>query len=159
MNFVIVAVIFQLLSIPSVLLPRFEEFSVKEGFKGPRAVPVLSRPEERRFRTVIGQGAKAGPNFGGHYTIVEWGCGTECIQAAIVDSKTGRVYQPPFGEKGDRYFATTWLHFQLNSRLIVACTDCRQWNREDCDQHYFLWDGESLMEINRSPRRDSHGHY
>jgi hypothetical protein len=158
MKFLITAILLQLFSIPATLSSRFDEFLVTDAFKGKPGTPLVSRPEERRFRTVIREGAKQGPNFAGHYTIVEWGCGTECIQAAVVDSRTGTVFQPPFGQKGDRYFATTWLHFKLGSRLILACTNCRRWAREDCDQHYFVWSDDRWSEVRRSPLRDPHTH-
>jgi hypothetical protein len=142
---------------PAILLPRFAEFKVEKVFNGKPAPPVLLRPEERRFRTVLREGANAGPNFAGHYTIVEWGCGTECWQAAVVDAETGRVYPSPLkGSIG--YFRSSWLHFQLRSRLLVACDNCRKWASEQCDQRYFVWNGDGFTEIKRAPGSDSHSH-
>src|SRR5262245_36131587 len=142
MTFLITAILLQILSIPPTLAPRFNEFPSGTAFRGKPVQVVLNRAEERRFRTVIREGAKEGPNFAGHYTIVEWGCGTECIQAAVVDANSGKIFQPPFAESEDRYFATTWLHFKLSSNLVVACTNCRKWAKEDCDQHYLVWKDE-----------------
>jgi hypothetical protein len=36
-----------------------------------------------------------GPNFGGHYFVVNWGCGTGCLMMVVVDAITGHVYPPP----------------------------------------------------------------
>src|SRR5438552_2640156 len=116
---------------PDTLLPRFAEFKIENIFKGKPAAPILASPEERRFRTVLREGAQEGPNFAGHYTVVEWGCGTECWQAAIIDTETGRVFPPPL-KGGFGYFQSSWLHFQLRSRLLIACDNCRKWASEQC---------------------------
>src|SRR4051812_46823439 len=76
-------------ALPVVLLPRFAEFKIASTFNGRPVAAVLVRPEERRFRSVLLEGATHGPNFAGHYTIVEWGCGSECWQAAIINAETG----------------------------------------------------------------------
>jgi hypothetical protein len=72
--------------------PRFEDFPVPKIFRGKPARPLLSTPDARAFRTHLREGAKEGPNFAGHYTIVGWGCGTGCEHFAIIDAQTGRVY-------------------------------------------------------------------
>ena len=75
--------------------PSFRDFQAKERFTGsPAPVEITSHPKAGRFRTVLRRGAKSGPNFAGHFTIVTWGCGTACQEFAIVDAKTGRVYFP-----------------------------------------------------------------
>jgi len=79
-----------------VTIPRFEDFSTTEKFESKPAPPKLVRPEDRMFRTRIRQGASKGPNFAGHYTIVEWGCGSGCLSIAVVDAKDGGIYPSPF---------------------------------------------------------------
>jgi hypothetical protein len=143
--------------VPNVLLPLFTEFKVTTRFRGKPAPAVLVRPIEQRFRTVLREGAKDGPNFAGHYTVVEWGCGTECFQAAIVDAETGRVYASPLQDPMED-FASSWLHFQTNSSLLIACVNCRKWAREQCDQKYFVWEGDRFKTLDRSPRSDPHSH-
>lgn len=48
----------------------------------------------RRYRTVLLKGAAEGANFAGHYSIVGWGCGTSCVQFAVVDLESGQVIFP-----------------------------------------------------------------
>jgi hypothetical protein len=144
---------------PAALASRFNQFPADEVFHGMPASPVLARPEERRFRTMIRLGAKEGPNFAGHYTVAEWGCGTECFQAVIVDAKTGKIYKPPTVDKNSGYsFESTWLHYRLDSRLLVACVNCRTFADRGCEQRYFVWERDHFAEISREPRRDSHDH-
>ena len=124
-------------------IPRFEDYSTVDIFKGAPASPILSKREERRYRTVIRQGVSKGwgledgrtgaewvgigPNFAGRYFIITWGCGAPCLMAAIVDAKNGRVFPPPFhDETRYGYFQVPWefpekaLDFRRDSRLLIA---------------------------------------
>ncbi len=159
--------------------PRFEGFPVAKIFTGTPAQPTLASPEERRFRTTISQGvskgygvedgttgqelATAGPNFAGHYVIVRWGCGSPCLMMAIVDSKTGRVFPPPFHHgPGDSYFQLPWdfplepLRYRLDSRLLIAniCESDKTvqikgevgYQARRCGSHYFVM-GDSRLTL------------
>jgi hypothetical protein len=46
-------------------VPKFEDFPVKEIFKGTPAKPVLTTPHQRLFRTRIRDAAANGANFAG----------------------------------------------------------------------------------------------
>src|ERR1041385_7384281 len=77
--------------------PRFEAYPVRGKFHGTTAkVNLRSHPKARMFRTMLRLGAKDGPNFAGYYTVVTWGCGSDCMQVAVVDCRNGRVYFAPF---------------------------------------------------------------
>jgi hypothetical protein len=143
--------------------PRFQDYPVKGVFKGVPVLPIFDAPEERRFEAVIRDGVtkgwgvfdgasgkefqRPGPNFAGHYVLVNFGCGAssgDCLGAAIVDAKTGRVYRlptPDVGVSWRPYFgvmATSLaphplasfhdfslrspLAYRLTSRLIITDT-------------------------------------
>lgn len=71
--------------------PRFTRYLVpKERIAHP-ARPDLRGGDARLFRTRLREAAQEGPNFAGHYTIASWGCGTGCLNFAVIDLKTGRV--------------------------------------------------------------------
>ena len=75
--------------------PTFEQFSARVAPAArPPLVDLNSHPLARRYRTVLLKGVRRGPNFAGHYTVIAWGCGTSCIQFAIVDALTGKVFFP-----------------------------------------------------------------
>lgn len=94
--------------------PRFEDYPAEKIYKGPVApVNLSSHGKAKMFRTNLNEGASAGPNFAGHYTVVEWGCGTECVQLAIVDAKSGEVYFP-LRETGISY------GYRIDSNLLVV---------------------------------------
>ncbi len=138
-------------------VPRFEDYAVSSTFKGKPAAPdVKTQARARRFRTMLRQGAAQGPNFAGHYTIVGWGCGTACVELAIVDAKTGRVVFPP----GIRYVDVNFvelgpnepepeilpLRYRLDSRLLIVVGA----PEEDDSRRgvtYYTWDGVNLKKL------------
>jgi len=118
---------------------EFHQFSV-DAFNGKRAgIQYASNKTAQQFRTAINSSIdKFGMNFAGHYNLARWGCGTSCINGAITDLITGKVYNlPP---------ATLDYAFQNNSRLLVVnppdslgyynyCSYCEPelwvWNEKD----------------------------
>lgn len=52
-------------------------------------------------------------NFAGHFTLVTWGCGSDCRMVAAVNAKTGDVYIAPFT-------VSTGVSFRLESKLVIA---------------------------------------
>ena len=101
--------------------PKFEDYPVREVYKGPAAPVRLDGKRARLYRTRLREDSRTGPNFAGHYTVVIWGCGTGCAQMAVVDSKTGRVYFPPveymdIPDMEDASVRSQW--FRLDSRLL-----------------------------------------
>ena len=94
-------------------LPRFEQYSVIEIFHGPPvAVDITSTKLARAYRTQLSEGAKKGPNFAGHFTLVSWGCGASCQTWAIVDARTGKVFESTAQ-------STAGAEFYPNSRLLI----------------------------------------
>ena len=94
-----------------------------------------SNPTAKRFKTRITNEYKRGTNFAWRYTFVNWGCGSPCKASAIVDSRTGKVYDGPS--------ATLGYSFQKDSRLIIvnpkemigSLGDCA-W----CKEEMWVWD-------------------
>jgi len=136
--------------------PTFDQYPVRAIYRGPVAAPdVMRDPESRLFRTMIRRGAKRGPNFAGHYTLVFWGCGAGCVAVAIVDAQSGKVFhpdnlstidninvayeelEPPDGEL---------VKFRRDSKLLVVMGGIN----EDSARRgisYFIWDREQLRRI------------
>ena len=106
-------------------------------------------------------GAKDGPNFAGHYTIVRWGCGSDCRQFAIVDARTGTVYFPreltqidsgPY--IGDDPLASEEsLQFRRDSRLLIA-VGRRYVGEKDrgIGKYYYRWQNNKLKLIDSLKR-------
>jgi hypothetical protein len=116
--------------------PRFEEYPVADtSFAGvPAPADLESAPRAREFRTMLRLGAAEGPNFAGHYTIVTWGCGTECQEVAVVDARTGAVtFLPGIAELGVR--------FRRDSRLLAVNPPENAPEQIEArpPAHYFTW--------------------
>ncbi len=76
--------------------PRFEQFPAGELYRGKVHALVLDTRLARKFRTTIRWSMEDGVNFDGHFVVATWGCGTGCMQFAVVDAITGNVFAPPF---------------------------------------------------------------
>lgn len=126
--------------------PKFADFSVKEHFIGePARVDLNGNPKAKRFRTVLRNGAKTGPNFAGHYTVVKWGCGTACAEFAIVDTKNGRVYFPStikFNSYALVHDGTEPFQFQKDSALFVIVGEPDETDK--LGVYYYKWTGSDL---------------
>lgn len=141
--------------------PRFSQFAVGSIYRGRPAAPdVTSDPESRMFRTMIRMGAKRGPNFAGHYTIVEWGCGAGCRMIAIVDAASGKVFHPAnLGTVDNSNIAYDELEppegdlikFRKDSRLLVVIGGI---NEDDKLRgiSYFVWENDKLRRIRFVPK-------
>lgn len=99
---------FLLLQEASPSPPPFSQYPATV-FHGPLHRPELRTTEERRFRTTLtraitrGYGVveggteheRPGPNFAGHYLLVQWSCGLDCTEAAVIDAVDGTVLPLP----------------------------------------------------------------
>ncbi len=121
--------------------PLFSAFSVAERYNGPPATPVLRSAQQRKFRAQILKAAKQPADFAGHYKIADWGCGSSCVSIAVIDLKTGSVYDGPFsilgyGSPQSYEGGDDWLEFHVSSRLLVA-RGCPE--DKNCGTYYFEW--------------------
>lgn len=131
-----------------VKAPAFEDYKVDSVYRGrPAPVDFAPTPGWRSFRTVLREGARFGPDFAGHMTLVTWGCGSDCVQFAVVDARTGRIYDSPVQTSAD-------VDGRLDSRLLVI-------GRVDCPDTvdaaappyavFLEWTGTALSLIDSLP--------
>ena len=102
--------------------PGFDNLRVPTPLRPRAAKAVLSRiPNEPpdRFQERIRKAARAGPDFAGHYVIVQWPDGDR-VNGAIVDVWTLKIYPLPFGPVSDCWHHKQgMLQYWLRSRLLV----------------------------------------
>src|SRR5262249_54541160 len=120
---------------PHSSVPRFEDYPVARVFEGRPARPIFLRnrdklkEKDKSFRVKVAQGLANGPNFAGHYSVVEWGCGRDCVEFVIADTMTGRLFYhsgsifsplmiPEQGAASGRPYAG--LEYRLDSGLLIA---------------------------------------
>lgn len=108
--------------VPTLLLAAVPSFvayptsNVSQSLK-PAVMPDFDGRDRwaRLFRTRIRDSVNKGANFAGHYAFTSFGCGASCIISLVTDTKTGQVFQPPFG--GEKTPELN-MDFRLNSTLI-----------------------------------------
>jgi len=103
-------------------LPLFESYPAPQKFTGQPSPAVIAGQLARKYQTRIKLGTRAGPNFAGHYTVVTWGCGSDCRWYAVVDARTGRVYFNPNAASVMTVPSQDEpsLQFRIDSRLLVV---------------------------------------
>ena len=130
--------------------PRFEDYPSAHLFTGTPASPILRTKFQQMFRTRIQLGMKKGPNFAGRYRIIQWGCGSDCLNFAVADLTTGKVYEPPFPSlwlhdftRHDESSIRKGLQYKPDSTLMVVdgCPD------DHCGTYYYQWSNESFKRI------------
>ena len=121
----------------------FQQFKVDTSVTV-TSVPIdyNSNPTARRFKTRITNEYKNGTNFARRYTFVYWGCGSPCKASAIVDSKTGKVYDGPSASLG--------YDFRNHSRLIIVNPKSLVGSLGDCpfckEQKWVWSEGKKIFE-------------
>jgi len=136
--------------------PKFSDYPARVSSHAGSASPKLTTPGQRKFRTMIRDGAARGPNFAGHFTIAEWGCGTGCVQFAVVDNQSGAVYENPFGSLPGASFCLganpdqdkTGIFYHPDSSLLIL-RGCQ--NDKDCGAVFYLWTGVQFNVLRRVP--------
>ena len=135
--------------------PLSERYPATAKFTGPVHMPDF-RGRDRKFadlHTRIREAIKAGPSFAGHYTIIGWGCGTECVDYVVADVATGQVFRFPLS--GEDY-GELQLGAKINSRLIVANwiadSDQRAPDNsllQNCLRQSFVWTGDKAVPLGK----------
>ena len=121
------------------------------------AVPDVRIGQAHFYRTAIRQAAKNGPDFAGHYVIVQIGCGAATACLAIADTLTGRVFFPPklgaatallVDTPDDEKFST--LNYRRSSRLLILVgTPNEDPNTEGMS--YYVWRANRLRLVRFIP--------
>jgi hypothetical protein len=116
-----------------------------EVYRGPIVFPDFNGRDRKHssLRTRIRNGMKSGPNFAGHLTLVEVGCGAGCRTVPVADVKTGRVYDFPLGGEDNMYLN---LKFKPDSRLVVAFWE----SDERCIREDLVWNEQQFQKLART---------
>jgi hypothetical protein len=145
-------------------LPRFQDLPVSQPYRGAPAPVRLVSKEAKMFRTVLTRGARKGPNFAGHYTIVAWRSGSSCDKFAVIDARTGDVYFPDFplyyvpydpSEQEDVIIKKYSKGYMVGSRLLVA-----QGSFKGSGVFFYRWEKNRftlIRSVGEGERKDSKG--
>jgi hypothetical protein len=156
--------------------PRFEDYPATEVFARKPAPPKIVRSSQRRYQTRIREGvekgwgvyrdglnqAKPGPNFAGDMIFIQWSCGPPCLMAALVNARTGEVYNPPLAVDGtfglpllvvgNSVGQNAELEFRENSRLMIVSATPNWFKKHARSyRHYFVWESNQWRLIYKEP--------
>ena len=122
------------------------------AWNGKPATPRLETPLAKAHETIIRKQAAQGPNFAGHYRVVDWGCGTSCAAYVIVNERTGTVYEPPEISRGVE-LGVAGPEFREDSTLMVVanCPPPDVYGFKGCEWKLYRWDGVRLLLIKKKP--------
>jgi hypothetical protein len=117
---------------------KFSAFEVPV-FRGKLAPPNFKTDTAAwLYRTQIREQCKSeGINFAGHFTIVKWGCGSNCLDMAIVDRINGKISYSKVLTSNDEPFYT--IAYQKNSNIVIM----DDWLMNDYKGYIFcseVWD-------------------
>ncbi len=123
-------------------IPQFKDFPATGIYQGKNSPVNLASPDARKFRTRLTEAARQKSNFAGHYILAHWGCGSGCIQSAIIDAKSGRVFMVPFTVASVGEEDIDQVQFRPDSRLFIV-----NGSRNDQPENgsfYYVWNGKQL---------------
>jgi hypothetical protein len=75
-------------------VPEAAQYPAKVEQATARHVDLASNPKAETFKTDLNDSLQSGVNFAGHFVVAQWGCGSGCVQVAIIDGRNGHVYFP-----------------------------------------------------------------
>jgi hypothetical protein len=123
-----------------------------EVFHGKPVVPKPATPMARSHISRIRAAVRRGPNFGGHYTVVGWGCGTSCEAFVILDYRTGKIYEPPEISRGvDLGIAGPVFKPDSSLMVVASCPLPEIYGLKNCERKFYRWDGERLLVLKKEP--------
>lgn len=122
---------------------QFSDFPALRYSTGSTVFPDFSGRDKdyNNYRTRIRDGLSAGPNFAGHYSLIEIGCGTSCRFGFVADNLNGQVFKFPLG--GEENYALQ-LKFNLDSQLVKTVW---QGEGDNCINLDLVWDGLTFQTV------------
>jgi hypothetical protein len=140
--------------------PAFAKYPAEPAMHGSPVQPQMLLPKARRFQTVLRNAASEGPNFNGHYRVAKWGCGTNCIEWAVIDLTDGKVWfapEPAYscwapGEPSGLEWPE-WIEIRIDSRLFYLheCIPGGESERTFNKRHAYEWRGDRPTLLKTEP--------
>lgn len=130
--------------------PSFGQYKVKVSEALPRPIRFRGNRNAQMFRTRLKRARKGGVNFAGSYIFTTWGCGTSCVQGAIINARTGVVYFPKelgvmtFNSLGDEDIP---IQYQKDSKLFILNGTAGDNEDNESGTYYFVWQGTKFKKV------------
>jgi hypothetical protein len=148
---------------PKSLKISFDSYPPSEFYTGTVTLPDFEGRDRwaRMFRSRINEATALGPNFAGHFTVVEIGCGMSCRLAYVVDVSNGQVFNFPYG--GEEQFELG-LVYASDSRLLRSTWKTPYWEDvnqtiDTCVSQDMLWNGTEFQIVHEEKFEIASGSY
>ena len=94
----------------------FAAYPADAPYTGPAAALSPRTALAREYRSRFSEALAGEPVFAGEYILVQWGCGTACVEQAFVSKRSGKVLETRFGGGYG-----PWVQgLRLDSRLLTV---------------------------------------
>lgn len=124
--------------------PYFEDYPALPVGDYTPAVTILNEEKLWSFqREEVQEELDRQPNFAGHHRLIRSHCGTNCTIPAILDLRSGRVTELPFGVHVHFYETAPSIEFRRDSRLLIAHGSLNEVT--DHGPHFFVWEDGQLL--------------
>ncbi len=136
-----------------VTVPLFENYPTKTTEIKLTQKLNIGTPFARRFKTMLSQELKRGPDFAGKYRIVRIGCGSGCVGLAVLDCEVGTAYDAKMTvEQSNKELFNLGerIEYRKDSRLLVL-RGCINEEKERCGVSQFEWVGDGLKQVSFTP--------
>ena len=139
---------------------EFDGYPSNERVLEHPVAPQVASGKARRFRSVLRRAGAEGPNFNRRYRTAVWGCGSNCVEWAIINLGDGKVWfaPEPLGscwaplEPGGLTWPD-WIETRTDSRLLYAheCSSDRAPDRTFNQRRVYEWHGGKLHLLREEP--------
>lgn len=140
----------------SVHAAEFRDFPSEPPLRGTAIAPKIKTPKARYYRSQLECQSKEGPNFNGHYRLVSWGCGSSCLNWAIVDLSNGKIWIAPpnycASPRIDKQGMPIWIESMIDSSLVFLY-ECQMSEDTSCPddrpnrRHSYVWSRGSMKSL------------
>lgn len=141
---------------------NYSDYPITNIYTGkPAKLNLASNKNARSFKTRLNEGLQDGVNFAGSYSIVTWGCGTECMAGAMVNVQTGQVIDLPevgFEQGIQKDSALYVVNPNPDEPAINPATGEADIDYETgkpyprypsyAETNYYQWNGDSFIKLN-----------
>jgi hypothetical protein len=132
----------------AIVPSEFARFRAEAPLTRAAAKPDVRSGRAHRYRTVLREESQEGVNFNGHYRVARWGCGTNCIEWAVIDLASGRVWMAPepltsyWSAENPEAKTPDWMELYSNSSLLyVHAWEGRRSDRTFDTRRVYVWRG------------------
>lgn len=133
--------------------PTFTQYAVEVEKKTTKNINFNSHPEATIYQTNLKNAlAHSAVNFGGKYILTTWGCGSGCLQGAIIDVHSGNVFFPQelqgVDEGGILTSNQDMLEYKKESKLLIirgyVGNGFESETQSNLGIYYYEWNGKSF---------------